>query len=216
MESDSTGKAAPGSPFKAPPARIWNNMVDAGRAFADGQLNNAPPQPTRSRATDLLRLKNSSGAVRKKGEILKIQGKVIETVNDESIWLDGIAVTADCRFGILSTPAETSEVVTAQVSGVCMAVVNVTDATHTFASAADADYVLQSGTSGPLEILFAPSGTGQLDCVVRFAGGGGAIELSHGVILEVCSATCSTYRVQRIHRYLQPNCDDESGSGSGS
>jgi len=43
---------------------------------------------------------------------------------------------------------------------------------------------------------------------------GGAIELSHGVILEVCSPGCSTYRVQRVHRYLSPECDDESGSGS--
>jgi len=42
---------------------------------------------------------------------------------------------------------------------------------------------------------------------------GGGVELSHGIILEVCNAGCSTYRVQRIHRYLTPNCD-ESGSGS--
>lgn len=47
----------------------------------------------------------------------------------------------------------------------------------------------------------------------QFHGGGG-IELSHGVVLEVCNVGCSTYRVQRIHRYLTPNCDDESGSAS--
>jgi hypothetical protein len=47
------------------------------------------------------------------------------------------------------------------------------------------------------------------------AGGSGGVELSHGVILEVCNVGCSTYRVQRIHRYLTPNCDEEeSGSGS--
>lgn len=50
--------------------------------------------------------------------------------------------------------------------------------------------------------------------VVVQTGGGGGIELSHGIILEVCNAGCSTYRVQRIHRYLTPTCDDESGSGS--
>ncbi len=39
---------------------------------------------------------------------------------------------------------------------------------------------------------------------------GGGIELSHGIVLESCNAGCSTYRVQRIHRYLTPNCDDSS------
>lgn len=43
-------------------------------------------------------------------------------------------------------------------------------------------------------------------------GVGGGIELSHGIILEQCSLTCSTYRVQRVHRYLTPDCDPASES----
>ncbi len=39
------------------------------------------------------------------------------------------------------------------------------------------------------------------------------IELCHGIIIEQCNATCSTYRVQRVHRYLKPVCDDD-GSGA--
>lgn len=170
MAADSTGKASPGSPFRPPPATIWNNMVDAGRAFADGQLSSGPPGATRPRSTDTLRLKNSSGAGRRKGEILKIEGKVITDLTDESIWLDGVDVTDDCRFGILKDPAESNEVVAAQVSGMCLALVNVTDTDHTFAVAADGEHVLQSGESGPLEILFAPGGTGERECVVRFSG----------------------------------------------
>jgi hypothetical protein len=48
------------------------------------------------------------------------------------------------------------------------------------------------------------------------AGGSttGAVELAHGVILEQCSLGCSTYRVQRVHRYLKTTCDDESGGAS--
>jgi len=45
--------------------------------------------------------------------------------------------------------------------------------------------------------------------------GGGGIELYHGVILERCNQTCSTYRVQRVHRYLTagcPTCTSESES----
>ena len=48
------------------------------------------------------------------------------------------------------------------------------------------------------------------------AAGGGGVQLCHGLIIEQCNSTCSTYRVQRVHRYLRPVCDnDGSGSGSG-
>jgi hypothetical protein len=168
MAADSTGKVKSGDPFKPPPAVIWNGMIDAGQAFAAQQFSSSAPGATRTRATDLLKLKNSSEAVRRKGEILKIEGKVLETITDEHIWLDGIEPTTDCRFGILKEPADDGEVVTVQVSGVCMALVNITDEEHTFAGAVDEEYVLQSDGSGPLEILWAPSGTGEKDCVVRF------------------------------------------------
>ena len=46
----------------------------------------------------------------------------------------------------------------------------------------------------------------------RFANS--EIELSHGVILEQCNLGCSTYRVQRVHRYLKTTCDDQSGGAS--
>jgi hypothetical protein len=42
---------------------------------------------------------------------------------------------------------------------------------------------------------------------------GVSVELFHGVILEQCNANCSTYRVQRVHRYLKTECDNASGSG---
>lgn len=49
------------------------------------------------------------------------------------------------------------------------------------------------------------------------AGGGiQQVALFHGVIIEQCNANCSTYRVQRVRRYLLPECDGSNGSGSGS
>ena len=55
---------------------------------------------------------------------------------------------------------------------------------------------------------------------VRYgATGGHGIQLWHGIIIEQCNAGCSTYRVQRVHRYLKDTCEDcgdGSGSGSGS
>jgi len=48
--------------------------------------------------------------------------------------------------------------------------VNVTDADNKRATSVEGEYVLQSGDDGPIEILFAPTGTGEKTCVVRFGG----------------------------------------------
>lgn len=173
MQPNSDGKASPGSPFKPPAARIWNNMVDAGRAHADSLLNGGAANPIRPRETDIIKAKNNSGALRRTGEILRISGKAIEIVTDENKWLLGVEPTDDGYFGILKEPAEISGIASLQVSGCCMALVNVTDVDHKRATSADGDYVLQSGDDGPIEILFAPDGTGEKTCVVRFAGGSG-------------------------------------------
>lgn len=170
MQPGSDGKTSPGSPFRPPPAVIWNNMVDAGRAFAQSRFDSGPPARTRPRQTDLIKLKNSSGADRARGEILKIEGTILTEQDAEEIWLDGVEPTTECRFGILKEPSVSGEINQAQVSGVCLAMVNIIDVDHTFASAEDEEYVLQSGESGSVEILYAPDGTGEKECVVRFGG----------------------------------------------
>jgi hypothetical protein len=192
--SQSEGKVFPGQPFHPPPAIIWNNMVDAGRAWADGRLNSPPGNPNRSRQTDLIKIKNSTGENRAQGEVLKISGKVIEQVDNEFIWLDGVEPTADCRFGILKHPLLIDEVDTAQVSGVTIAKVNVMSVDHTFADVEDGEYLLQSADEGPLEILFMPDGTDPIpeggetrECVVRFAGGGGGGTGAEKILFEIKS-----------------------------
>ena len=219
------GKASPGSPFKPPAAVIWNNMVDAGRAWADSRLNGGAPNPIRPRETDIIKAKNTSGAARRLGEILRIDGKAIETVTDENKWLLGVEPTDDGYFGILKEPVENNGLASLQVSGCCMALVNVTDADHKRATSAEGEYVLQSGDDGPIEILFAPEGTGEKTCVVRFAGsGGGGAVISDGIvrIVHACGVyTIELGELQDVDESASgsgPNCnpcDDGSGSGSG-
>jgi hypothetical protein len=169
------GKVQPGDDFYPPPAPIWNNMIDAGRAWADSRLNGGSPNPIRPRETDIIKAKNTSGSARRLGEILRLSGKAIETVTDENKWLLGVEPTDDGYFGILKEPAASNGLASLQVSGCCMALVNVADADHRRATSADGEYVLQSGDDGPIEILFAPDGTGEKTCVVRFSsvGSGG-------------------------------------------
>lgn len=210
------GKGSSGAKFRVPPANVWNNMVDAGNAYALSKLDSQGGPPTRARATDIIKIKNTSGAARRAGEVLKIEGKALDTITAEHIWLLGIEPTDDCYFGILRKPVANDGIEQLQVSGACLALIDIQSVGHTKANAIAASYVLESSEEGPLEILYAPESTGEQTCVVRFAGGSGIVELRHGIIIEQCNASCSTYRVQPVHRYLKPECDgDSSGSGSG-
>jgi hypothetical protein len=49
----------------------------------------------------------------------------------------------------------------------------VIDIDHTRAKPSAGDYVLESATDGPIEILYAPGTTGASECVVRFGSSGG-------------------------------------------
>jgi len=41
-------------------------------------------------------------------------------------------------------------------------------------------------------------------------------QLFHAVIIEACNSSCSTYRIQLVHRYLRDLCAECDGSGGGS
>jgi hypothetical protein len=168
QNGNSEGKVSPGQPFSAPKAEIWNSMVDAGNAHRTDRLSTDTPERTRPRQSDVIKLKNSSGAARSRGEILRINGKAVTDLSDEHIWLIGSAPTALGVFGVLKEPIENGSVGPVQVAGCCIAMVDVVNADHTRARSIAASYVLESASDGPIEILYKPSGTGELECVVRF------------------------------------------------
>ncbi len=75
-------------------------------------------------------------------------------------------------------------------------------AASTSKSICDVFYVIYNTSSKRWEVL---------------AGGGGGIELYHGIILSKCNTACSTYKVQRVRRYLDsgcPECTSDSSSES--
>lgn len=201
------GKVLPGDDFHPPAAPIWNNMIDAGTAWANGRFNSQAPNPIRPRETDIIKVKNTSGAARRLGEILRIDGKAIETVTDENKWLLGVEPTDDGYFGILKEPAVSNGLASLQVSGCCMALVNVTDADHKRAMPVEGEYVLQSGSSGPIELRYAPSGTGEKTCVVLFSNG----YQEHAVILDADLAA-ATHALTGASSCLATVCEWDSGT----
>lgn len=165
------GKGSSGAKFRVPPANVWNNMVDAGNAYALSKLDSPGGPPTRARATDIIKIQNTSGAARRTGEVLKIEGKALDTITAEHIWLLGVETTTDCYFGILKKPVAHDGVEQLQVSGVCLALVDIIEDYHRRADIVAGEYVLRSSTRGPIEILYAPSEEGEQTCVVRFFAG---------------------------------------------
>lgn len=164
----SAAKTTPGANFVPPPAQVWNDMVDAGEAWSRQRLSQAGGPPIRPRSTDIIKVLNTE-TDRRKGEILEINNKAITDVTDENTWLKGVEPDAGF-FGILKEPVLADEMASLQVSGVCLALVDITDTGHTRADMVSGEYVLASGDSGPMELLYAPSSTGEQECVVRFGG----------------------------------------------
>jgi hypothetical protein len=159
-------KASPGQPFKAPAASTWNAMVDAGEAFKMRQAADQSAPFPYDRPTDLIRVRNDSCGPRRAGEVLKICGSAITTVTDEHKWLTGATTDGRGCFAVLKEAAPLRSIVPAQVSGVCMAYVQVTNESHNRAAIVSGQVTLRSATTGQFEILYKPPGLGERLCVV--------------------------------------------------
>lgn len=96
---------------------------------------------------------------------------LLDEMDPFSLWFAGQAPTSpvsESTHGILRSPMQDGQegLERVQCGGVCRAWVNVTDADHHFCDAAVDEHVLQSNAVGPHKIVYKPSGTGELDCVV--------------------------------------------------
>jgi hypothetical protein len=154
-------------------AAEWNRHVDAAEfVYRNLISNNGTPRRGAPADLNFVNVKNSSGADRRQGDILEFTG--ISGVTDltaRQIILDGGSPTLANGFGVLTSPIKNGDYAPdCQVSGACVAFVNVTDANHKFAKVASATYVLQSEIVGPVRILYKPSGTGEKTCAVRLTG----------------------------------------------
>lgn len=166
----SNGKSSGQRIVKVSPA-LWNDMVSAGEAYRDSFFDQPDPGRTQPRQTDIIKVRNDTSATRTRGEVVCFSGFVLTDIDPESIWLKAIATRRGKKFAILKYNVAQDEVVNAQVSGVCLGRVNVTNLAHRAARLPDdGSFVLQSSFSGPVELLWTPEETGEADCVVNIRG----------------------------------------------
>lgn len=147
-------------------AALWNNIIDSANDFAMRRMGSGGGSAGSLVATDLIKIKNSSGAAIRLGEVLELNGIVITAVDRGAMWFDGAEPNATRPFCIALQDIPDDAIDRAQVSGVTIALVNVGDANHGYAEVVSGDPVLHSAAAGPVRILYKPSGTGEKTCAV--------------------------------------------------
>lgn len=170
-------KRAPGDMFAPPGADMWNAMVGAGEAFLESQLSTQPGGPIAGRSTDILLIKNGSGGDRSRGDVMGAFSKTLETLEPSDIRLTGAAPTSEGFVGVLIEPLPSGDIGRVQLSGVCLAKVNIGSTSHKYAYASPGSYVLTSGSSGSIQLIWTPGTTGVQECVVRLGSEPGTLRM---------------------------------------
>lgn len=155
-------------------ATAWNRLEQVGEWFYRN-VERGRPTPIAPFFGNpcIIQVKNISGQNLRQGEILEFTGDGLSLTIPErtNLLLDGNSPDLESGFGVLVSPLRNSTGAEAgigdiQVSGSCVALVNVTDTGHNFAAPASGNAVLQSAAVGPVRIVFKPSGTGEKACGV--------------------------------------------------
>lgn len=164
-------RVSPGQPIPRS-AVLWNNIIESANDYARrSRLGEAGGSVSLPNPTDVVKIKNSTGGHIRAGEVLEITGFLLGNVRRTELWFDGDTPDATHPFAIALQDIPSTAIDRAQVSGVCVALVNVTDAAHGYAYVEDAEKVAQSAVTGPLRILHKPTGTGEKICAVLFEFG---------------------------------------------
>ena len=150
-------------------------MVAAGRAYEDRLLGRGTADNLPARRNDIIKVRNETGANRKRGEVLMIGDKIITKLTDEHQWCEGKTPKDNVnrqRIGVLRydvTGGSGKEGITQlQINGACIALVNIEDVNHRRAYVKKDECVLTSSNAGPIELLWSPEETGdEQECLVR-------------------------------------------------
>lgn len=186
-------------------AALWNNIIDSANEYAGRRrLGDGGGGFQGSISPSIVKVKNSSGAARRAGDVIQLDASLLTTLDAQHLWLDGVAPAANLwrnSHGVFVRQTPNGAIGDCQVSGVVRAYVNINDTVHSRCDLKASQYVLESCHAGPWEILWQPSGTGEKLCIVSIGpkrpstgicklGG----DLAAGSPAAVKSATATLYR----------------------
>lgn len=163
-------KATPGAPWRPPAAdqqNAWDEAADHyKRAFQNSQPGNQQFTP---RDTNIIKIRNDSGAARDRFDVLAINGPLILPSANATSFLSQPAakgiqpqVVADGTthvgsWAILLEPAKDGAIVKAAVGGYWACIVDCQHPDHRWADVVHEEYALASNWYGSAEILWHES-----------------------------------------------------------
>jgi hypothetical protein len=144
--------------------------------------------------TNLVTVKNDSGAARRRGEVLEFTDLAFTNLDGGHGWLVGGEPALENGFGVLLNPIPDGKLGNedCQISGACIALVDVSDEGHQYAEVVAGEYVLQSAASGPVRIVWKPSGTGEKTCFVML----GQAPADPKIYLATCGWVTSVNQIE--------------------
>lgn len=170
-------KVKSGDPLRIP-AATFNTFIDAARDYLGRRQQSTRRDRPAFRQSGIVLVRNDSGSDRERFDILGVDGPVFTPDADEDAFKNAVALagvtpsesTHKGSFAVLLEPAAAGEFAQACLDGVCIAKVDVGDASYTYAEITGGDCSrLAAAGRGSARILWKESGTGLKWAVVKLA-----------------------------------------------
>ncbi|MCE9555911.1 MAG: hypothetical protein K8T91_21390 [Planctomycetes bacterium] len=147
-----------------------NEIIDAANAHQANALGRrgAGESHLREKA-NLVSVRNDSGSPLLRGQCLQVGVHLLGQIYPRELWFAGDVPAEPLRGCVLLRDAcKDGKIAEAFASGVCTAIINVTDTAHCYANPVDGQVVLSSGPIGMFEILSPVDSSGEQELIVRF------------------------------------------------
>jgi|GEM_PF-3655856 len=158
-------KVTSGQQIKQTPihrAGFINDTIDVVNAHKEGRLQRPAEADSANASRVRVQIRNQTGSNLVVGQVVQLGPLLLSSLSQDHPWFEGnmVANPASDRLAVLTQPIPNGQIGTAQIAGVCLARVNVTDASHRHAAPTASSTNLASKKVGPVELLSPPSGTG--------------------------------------------------------
>ena len=161
-----THKIAPNQPLVIK-AGEYNAAMEAGQWFSQQrQFGSGSSGVFAGINPCVVMVENVTGGDLLAGAVLELGASLVTTIDKHHIWLSADDRAGDGVCGVLLSALENEKLGPMQISGVCLAPVNIIDADNTHARVEVGSSVFKGDFGGYARILYKPSGTGVKDCVV--------------------------------------------------
>lgn len=158
-------------------ADVWNAVLDSARDYAGrerGTTGGPVSGPAIPRA--VVRVRNATGVALAVGHVVKIADASLAvdvanpSFNSTPVFDVEEIDAADNALAVMLEPVADEAFGRACIQGVAIALVDVGDVGHGYASAVATEYKLTSGATGSVRLLSVPAGTGEQSVAVLLSG----------------------------------------------